>query len=75
MCMTEREKMEQHKKRSTESRDENKIEFGEKESFPVTSELFLTNSKPSYTPGLEAGLDHSKEKGKQKGMEICEVEN
>lgn len=38
MCMTEREKTEQDKKRSTESQDENEIEFGEKYSFPVTSE-------------------------------------
>ena len=71
MCLTEREKTEQDGKRSTESRDENKIEFGEKCNFPMTLVLFLTNSKPSCTPGLEAGLVHSIEerKGKTKGDE------
>lgn len=69
VCRTEREKTEQDRKRSTESQDENKIKFGEKCSFPMTSVLFLTNLKPNCTPGLEAGLVHSVEerKGKTEG--------
>lgn len=66
VCVTGRDKTEQDGKRSAESRDENKIEFGEKNNFPMTSVLFLTSSKQSCTPRLEAGLAHSIEEGKGK---------
>lgn len=64
--MTEREKTEQDGKRSIESWDENKIEFGEKCNFLMTSVLFLTNLKPSCTPGLAAGLVHSVEEREER---------
>lgn len=66
VCMTEREKTEQDGKRSIESWDENKIEFGEKCNFLMTSVLFLTNLKPSCTPGLAAGLVHSVEEREER---------
>lgn len=49
--MTERGRTEQDGKRNTESWDKNKIEFGDKCNFPITSVLFITNLKPSCTPG------------------------
>lgn len=71
VSMTERGWTEQDGKRSTESWDETKIEFGEKCNFPMTSVLFITNLKPSYTPGQKAALVHRIEerKGKTKGRE------
>jgi len=74
VCMTEREYTEQDGKRSTESRDENKIKFGKKCNFPMTSVLFLNSSKPNSTPRLEAGLVHNVEESKEKTKGNGELE-
>lgn len=67
VSMTERGRTEQDGKRSTESWDKNKIEFGDKCNFPITSVLFITNLKPSCTPGESSAYpQHRGEERKNK---------